>query len=290
MLIYFMPLKFYKILLIFSIAVILTAMPVFWFAYSAPAELEVDFLDVGQGDAILIKTPYGQNILIDGGPDSKVLKELSANMDFWDKTIDLMILTHPHDDHVGGLVPVLQRYDVKRILYTGVVHSSPSYLVWLELIRDQHISTTIIDRPQKINFGQNCYLDILWPRTEILGQEVANLNNSSIVAKLIFNDIKFLFMGDAELEVEKALLNSKVDLSAQVLKAGHHGSDTSSNQNFLNAVDPEIVIIMSGEDNKFGHPSRRILKRLERLKAEIYRTDEFKTIKLRVIDNDIIKL
>ena len=185
---------------------------------------------------------------------------------------------------------MLERYNVKRILYTGVVHSSPSYLTWLSIIRDQHIPITIIDRPQKINFGQNCYLDVLWPQAEILGQEVANLNNSSIVSKLVFNNIKFLLMGDAELEVEESLLSSGIDLSAQMLKAGHHGSDTSSSQTFLEAVNPETVIVMVGEDNKFGHPSRRVLKRLERLKAKIYRTDEEKTIKLRVIDNDIIKI
>ena len=272
--------KLYKILLILGIAAVLLTVPIFGLSYSPPEELEVDFLDVGQGDAILIKSPFGQNILIDGGPDSKVIEGLGKNLPFWDKRIDLMVLTHPHDDHVTGLIEVIKRYSVKKILYTGVIHSAPNYLAWLEKIRERKIPLVIIDRPQKIVLGDDCYMEIIYPRKSFLAQETDNLNNSSIVARLVYGQTKFLLMGDAEMEVEKELLSSGGDLSAQVLKTGHHGSDTSSNEEFLEAVSPQIAAIQAGKDNDFGHPSLRILKRLERAGAEILRTDKNGTIKL----------
>ena len=299
--------KLYKPLLILGIILTFSTLPVFWLAYSATQDLEVDFLDVGQGDAILIKTPANQNILIDGGPDSAVIKRLSENLPWWDKTIDLMILTHPHDDHVNGLNDVIRRYNVKKILYTGVIHSSPGFLTWLELIRDRQIPLVIIDRPQKIILGEECYLDFLYPMESVLGKNVDNLNNSSIVAKLVYGQTSFLLMGDAEVEVEKELLNlapgpsplegeggtirqlaesrGEVNLQANVLKVGHHGSDTSSSQEFLEAIKPEITIIQVGADNDFGHPNLRILKRLERLGIKTFRTDLDGTI--RVVSNGI---
>lgn len=270
--------KLYKILLILGIAAVLVAIPAFWLNYQAASDLEVAFLDVGQGDAILIKTPFGQSILIDGGSDNTVIKRLSENLAWWDKKIDLMILTHPHDDHVSGLIDVIKRYKVEKILYTGVVHNSPDYLIWLELIRDRKIPLTIIDRPQNIEFGENCELQIIYPRESLLGKEASNLNNSSIVAKLVYGQTKFLLSGDIELEVEQELLN--IDLSAQVLKANHHGSDTSNSQKFLQAVQPEIVIIQVGADNNFGHPSRRVIKRLERIGAQVFRNDLDGTVRL----------
>jgi len=293
-----MPHKLYKILLIFTIVAILVAIPAFWLTFSAATNLEVAFLDIGQGDSILIKTPFGQNILIDGGPDDTVIKRLSENLAWWDKTIDLMILTHPHDDHVTGLIDVINRYKVERILYTGVVHDSPNYLFWLEKVRDRKISLTIIDRPQTIQLGENCQLEFIYPRQSLLGKAVNNLNNSSIVAELVYGQTKFLLAGDIELEVEQVLtqLNPPlnplprgdflggeykgVDLTAQVLKANHHGSDTSNIQEFLEAVKPEVVVIQVGADNDFGHPSRRVIKRLERIGAKILRNDVDGTVRL----------
>jgi len=290
--------KLYKILLILGIAAVLLTVPIFGLSYSPPEELEVDFLDVGQGDAILIKSPFGQNILIDGGPDSKVIEGLGKNLPFWDKRIDLMVLTHPHDDHVTGLIEVIKRYSVKKILYTGVIHSAPNYLAWLEKIRERKIPLVIIDRPQKIVLGDDCYMEIIYPRKSFLAQETDNLNNSSIVARLVYGETKFLLTGDAEIEVEKELLNltpllarggGEVDLSAQVLKTGHHGSDTSSSEEFLKAVSPQIAVIQVGKDNDFGHPSLRILKRLERAGAEILRTDKNGTVSLISDGKEIIK-
>ncbi|MBU0646879.1 MAG: ComEC/Rec2 family competence protein [Patescibacteria group bacterium] len=272
--------KSYKILLIFIIVLILLFLGFFWFFYRSNNQLEVDFLDVGQGDSILIKSPAGQNILIDGGPDQKIIKRLRENLSWWDKQIDLMILTHPHDDHVSGLINVLKRYDVKEIVYSGVVCNSPNYLAWLKLVQEKKIKLTIIDRPQTVKLSDNCQLEMIYPQKSLLGQEVENLNNSSIVIRLVYGKTKFLFVGDLEELSEKELLNSEVDLTADVLKVGHHGSDTSSSQLFLEKIKPRLAIISVGLKNDFGHPSLRIIKRLERLGIKVLRTDQLGTIKL----------
>lgn len=275
--------KFYIILLILGIVAILVTVPVFWLTYAAPKDLEVNFLDVGQGDSILIKTPFGQNILIDGGSDSTIIKRLGESLAWWDKRIDLMVLSHPHDDHVAGLIDVIKQYNVEQILYTGVIHTSPTYLEWLELIRERKIFLVIIDRPQKISMGKNCYLDILYPQESLLGKEVNNLNNSSMVIKLVYGNTKFLFTGDVELEIEQQLIETQdfASLQADVFKAGHHGSDTSNSKEFLDAVSPKTVVIQVGKDNDFGHPSRRAIKRFERIGAMVYRNDLDGTIRIR---------
>ena len=274
-----MPHKLYKTLITLAIVGIFLAIPVFWLTLSAENKLEIAFLDVGQGDASLIKTPFGQNILIDGGADYKVIEELEKELQWWDKSVDLMVLTHPHDDHVAGLIFVLERYDVKKILYTGVVHSAPAYLEWLKIVKAKNVPLVIIDRPQKIIFGNDCFLDIIYPRQSLLGKSVNNLNNSSIVAELACVDKTVLFMGDAEIEVEEELIKTGNLNRVEILKVGHHGSNTSSHQEFLELGNPQKAIISVGKDNKFGHPSQRIIKRLERLGAEILRTDLNGTIR-----------
>ncbi|MBU0619604.1 MBL fold metallo-hydrolase [Patescibacteria group bacterium] len=266
--------KLCKILLILAIIFVVIAIPTFWLLYHPTNnKLEVTFLDVNQGDAILIKTPFGQNILIDGGPDNIVLRKLKNSLPWWDKKIDLMILTHPHDDHVTGLIDVIKHYKVKRIAYTGAIHTAPNYLRWLELVKNKNIALIIIDRPQKIEFSNDCWLDVLYPTKNFLKKHVEKLNNTSIVAMLNYNQTRFLFMGDAEIEVETELLNNNIDLSANVLKIGHHGSNNSNSADFLRAVQPEIAVIQVGKNNTFGHPNRRVLKKLERLGTKIFRTD-----------------
>ena len=274
-----MLLKLYKLLAGLATLAVVAGLLIFWLSYQPANLLAVDFLDVGQGDAILIKTPAGQNILIDGGPSSKIINQLSENLAWWDRKIDLMILTHPHDDHVTGLIEVLKRYQVKQILYTGVVHTGPNYLAWLEQVREQKIKMIIIDRPQTINLAKDCSLEIIYPRTSLLGREVNNLNNASIALKLVYGQTKFLLAGDIEAEVEQELIKSGVDLTAQVFKLNHHGSNSSNSQEFLEKIQPEFAVIEVGADNKFGHPSQRVLKRLERLKVKVLRTDQNGTIK-----------
>lgn len=276
--------RLYIFLLILGMIFVSAVIPLFWIYYHPEEGLEkksaAAFFDVGQGDAALLKTPFGQNILIDGGPDKNIIQKLEKELPWWDRKIDLMILTHPHDDHVAGLIEVLGKYQVNKILYTGVTHNSPAYLEWLKIIRAKHIPLIIIDRPQGIVFGENCLFDILYPRESFLGKGVSNLNNSSIVGNFICGDKSILFMGDAESELENELSASGADISARVLKAGHHGSDTSSSDDFIRLVNPRQVIISVGKENKFGHPNLRIIRRMERLGAEILRTDVLGTIRI----------
>ena len=278
-----MPQKLLKILLPLAAAAAILAAGAVWIWYPRPAEifsagagqiLRVDFLDVGQGDAALIRVPSGQNILIDGGPDQAAARALERLLPFYDRTLDLIILTHPHDDHVAGLISVLERFHVEKIAYTGVSHSAPAYLDWLEAAKKEGSAMVIIDRPQTLVLGADCELRFLYPRRSLAGASVENLNDSSIVVKLVYGRTSFLFMGDAEAPVESELLSVQEDLRADILKIGHHGSNTSSQAEFLAAVRPSLAVISAGADNKFGHPSPRILNRLLKNQAKIWRTDQ----------------
>lgn len=243
-------------------------------------DLEVCFFDVGQGDSIFIRTPRGQNILVDGGPDRSVLKGLSESLPWWDRTIDLMILTHPHDDHVGGLNYVMDRYDVERVLYTGAAHSAPAYLTWLEKLRKSAAKIHIADRVQNIKFGPDCRLEVIYPSKPLSDSSNMNLNDTSLVARLVYGQTSFLLTGDIEAAAENELLSSKQDLRADILKVAHHGSDTSTQVDFLDAVEPKMAVIMSGRDNDFGFPSPRVLDRLQDRSIDAWRTDVNGTLKL----------
>jgi competence protein ComEC len=234
---------------------------------------------VGQGDSILIKTPDEQNILIDGGPSSKVLSQLGKNLAFFDKNIDLLVLTHPHSDHVAGLIEVLRRYQVKKVLMTGVLHTSPDYLTFLKELENQKTEIQIAKGAQDIALGQDLTLKILYPFKDVSQQKFDELNNSSIVLKLIYKDNSFLFTGDAEEIAESDLIAAKTDLSAQILKVGHHGSKYSSSEKFLEAVNPQYAVISVGKNNDFGHPHLRTLDNLAQRNIKILRTDQSGTIK-----------
>lgn len=235
--------------------------------------LSVHFLDVGQGDSILIQSPDGYDILIDGGPDARVLSELGKYMPFWDFKIDMVILTHPHSDHVGGLVDVLSTYDVDTVIMTGAVHTSGDYLKFLEMVRENNISVMIPSIHESRAISDDFSLEFLYPLENFSGKKVENLNNTSVVFRLRYGDTSFLFTGDAEKEVEAILVDKYENLQADVLKVGHHGSLTSSTELFLEKVKPKFAVISAGRDNKFGHPSSRILARFERIGARVFRTD-----------------
>jgi competence protein ComEC len=261
-------------------AVVLILFGVSFFQSLQDNKLEVNFFDVGQGDAILIKTPDHQKILIDGGPDNTIINKLGENLPFYDKEIDLMILTHPHADHVTGLVEVLKRYKVKKILATGVLQNTSEYIAWLEEIKKQKIPMEIAQAGQIISFGENLKLEILYPLEDLSGKQFENLNNSSVVGKLTFGKTSFLFTGDAETEVEEKLLNAGVDFKVDVLKVAHHGSKNATSQEFLDKVQPKFAVISVGAKNKFGHPSQGTINRLEKMNAQVFRTDKDGDVKI----------
>ncbi len=237
-------------------------------------DLKVIFFDVGQGDATLIKTPSGQKILIDGGPDNTLITKLGRYFKFYDKTIDLIILTHAHSDHLVGLVEVLKRYQVKKVLYNGVIHTTPEFINWLKIIKEQKIPFEIAKADQEFIFSSDLKLKIVYPLENLTNKQFEDLNQTSIVSLLTFKNTNFLFMGDLSQAEEEEMLESYPDLKAEIIKIGHHGSKYSTSDELLKVVGPKVAIIQVGKDNKFGLPALITLKRLERKNINILRTDQ----------------
>lgn len=241
--------------------------------------LKVYFLDVGQGDAIFIEAPNGNQVLIDGGPDNKVLSELGKVMPFYDHNIDLVILTHPHADHLAGLIEVLERYEVENIVEAKEGYNSPAFLAWKEIEKKERANEIEATAGRSIHLGEEIVLNILYPFQSLAGQTVKNPNNSSVVLMLEHKNIRILLTGDIEASVENRLIASDVNLSADILKVSHHGSRTSSTEKFLQDVQPQTAFIEVGR-NGYGHPSPEILERLESLGVKYYRSDIDGTKKL----------
>lgn len=249
-------------------------------------ELKIYFFDIGQGDGMLIRTPTHENIVIDGGPDNSFLAKLGQALPFYDRTIDLMVLTHPHADHLTGLIPVLERYQVKRVLATGVIYQSSVYDKWQKLVEQEHAEVIYARAGQNFIFGQVKF-SVIAPLKNYHGQTITeqggewrasdngdNLNNISVVIKMIYQQNSALFAGDLEIGGEDVLLKSGQDLKANLLKVGHHGSDTATGQKFLAKVSPKYAIIQVGQDNKFGLPDLRVINRLTRQGVKIFRNDQ----------------
>ncbi len=236
-------------------------------------EFKMWFLDVGQGDSVLIQTAENHQILVDGGDGERIIEELSAVMPFFDRSLDMIVLTHPHEDHVGGLVEVLKKYRVENVLLTGVNNRSGIYNEFLNEIIEDDVEFFIADQLMDFRFGE-VLLDVLYPFEPLLLEDFDNLNNSSVVIMVHNEEERILLTGDIEEEIEDALLAKRVDLRADVLKLGHHGSKTSSSLKFLAKVRPKKAVIQVGAGNSYGHPDERVLQNLEAVGVkEISRTD-----------------
>lgn len=243
--------------------------------------LHVSFLDVGQGDAILIQTPSHQNILIDGGPSPQTIDlELGEKLPFWDRTIDLMISTQPQADHITGLVEVLQRYKVKQVLEPGVPYNSCVYQEWLKLIEEKEIKHDVAKAEQEVDLGSGIKIEVLNPPDEFFKGTSADVDNNGVVLRLSWGEVSFLFTADIRWEGEFELIKQRANLRSTVLKVAHHGSKTSTTPQFLSVVDPQIAVISVGANNTFGHPNPEVVARLrERLGEDsIYLTSENGTI------------
>ncbi|MFY9461616.1 MAG: ComEC/Rec2 family competence protein [Candidatus Sungiibacteriota bacterium] len=263
----------YYVVLALGIAAALVWFAVFQIEASG-GFLRIYFFDVGQGDAIFIESPGGNQVLIDGGPDNSVLAKLGEVMPFWDRSIDLVILTHPHADHLDGLVEVLKRYDVGTVLESGVNHTIPEYAEWHELLEEKNVKVVIAKAGQRIQLSDAAYLDILTPLEDFIGKSPKDMHDATVVSKLTYASTAILFMADAERPLEFRLLDSSFQiLDSDILKAGHHGSKTSSSEGFLEAVSPEIAVISTGKKNRYGHPHQEVIDRLNKLGIKIFRTD-----------------
>jgi competence protein ComEC len=243
-------------------------------------KLRVSFLDVGQGDAILIQKG-NQQVLVDGGPSPQALTlELGDRMPFWDRTIELVVLTHPHSDHLAGLVEVLQRYQVEQVLYPELDYESPLYEEWLRLVKEKDIKRTLAQAGQQIDLGEGVIITVLNPQTPALTGTESDIDNNGVVLRLSLGRASFLLTADIGQEAEFELIKQRASLASTVLKVAHHGSNTSTTPQFLAVANPRVAVISVGKDNPFGHPSREVLERLEqKLGSEnIFRTDEQGTI------------
>ncbi|MDO8529875.1 MAG: ComEC/Rec2 family competence protein [bacterium] len=247
------------------------------FALAGPHYLKVNVLGIGQGDSIFIETPARHQIVIDGGPDSLVLGKLQQRLPFWDRSLDLVILTHPDKDHVMGLLSVLQKYKVDYILWTGIIRNGETYQEWLKLVSETEKKGT---RVIKANAGQKIVsgevvIETLHPLEDVAGQDFKEeSNDSSIFSRLVYGSRSFLFTGDASSKVESKLISQGIDVDSDVLKVGHHGSRFSTSDAFLQAVSPDIAVISAGKKNSYGHPTPEVLQRLEKFGITVFRTDK----------------
>jgi competence protein ComEC len=242
-------------------------------------ELHVSFLDIGQGDAILIQRG-NQQVLIDGGPSPQTLtRELGGRMPFWDRTIEMVVLTHPHEDHLSGLVEVLKRYRVEQVFYPDLDYDSSLYGEWRRLIDEKDIASTLTRAGQEIDLGDGVKMTVLHPPATPLEGADSDLNNNSAVLRLNLGRVSFLLTGDIEWEGEFRLIAEGSELSCTVLKVAHSGSYSSTTPDFLAAASPQLAVISVG-DNLYGHPHNEVVDRLEASLGEenVFRTDEQGTI------------
>ncbi len=240
--------------------------------------LEVCFLDIGQGDSIFIETSQGHQILIDGGPDDTVIKKLEEGIPFWDKTIDLIILTHSDKDHLFGLVEVLKKYQVENILWTGVEGTSLLFEEWQEAIKEEGANIWIARQGLNVKMSTYRNIEILYPFESLENRTVSAINDSSIVIMLHSGAEKILFTGDISKRIEGLLMEEEVPLRANILKVPHHGSKTSSSEEFLKTVEPSLAIISVGRNNSYGHPAAEVLARLEEFGIKVLQTSKEKDI------------
>lgn len=254
------------------------------FNLKPPPYLEINFFNVGQGDAIFIETPQKHQILIDAGPDSKILEKLAEKMPSWDRTIDLIILTHPETDHMTGFIEVLKKYKVENILWTGLLRNTAEFKEWQRLINEEKekegAQIKIARQGLKIVFpGKDSdekygyCIEILYPWENLEDEFIKDANSSSVVTRLIFKDTSFLFTGDIYKSDERKILEAGNNIDSDVLKVSHHGSKSSTDEEFIEKVSPEIAVISAGKNNQYGHPHQEVLETLNKYGIDILRTD-----------------
>jgi competence protein ComEC len=244
---------------------LLLAVIFIWVAFfSMPDDrLHVSILDVGQGDAILIQTPSHQNILIDGGPNPQAIDlELSEKLPFWDRNIDLAILTEPQADHLAGLIEVLRNYRVRQVFEPGISYDSITYRQWLSSVESEQARYEIAHAGQQILLDDGIKIEVLHPPSTMLQGTSDDVDNNGLTLRLVWDRVSFLFTSDIGKEAEWYLIAQRTNLRSTVLKVSHHGSLTSTSQQFLAAVDPDVAVISVGTDNRFSLPRSEIVDRL----------------------------
>lgn len=235
----------------------------------------VVFLDIGQGDASYIRFPNGEDMLVDCGKDRRILSALGRSMHFFDRTIDYLLVTHPDLDHYGGCTDVLARYHIRHIIETGATKQGDEQ--WNTFLAARTNEESVIHQIDKVQTWEiaSTSLHFLFPDKNVVTDTKTASNNTSIVFSLTYGPSSILFTADAEVELETYLVETYGEnLDLDILKVGHHGSNTSSIEPFVDAVTPVHAVVSSGKENTYGHPSPRVLQRLTRAGSRIWRTDE----------------
>jgi len=254
--------------------------------YISGTNLEVAFLDVGQGDAIFIKSPDGHQMLVDGGPNNSVLRELGKVMPFYDRTIDVVLASHADQDHIGGLVEVLKRFKVDLLIRSNTTSTSAVYTELEALVKEKNIKEEIVMKPEILTLGPNTEFDILFPNQNTAGWET---NDASIVGKLVYGNNSFLLTGDSPQAIEKYLVGKYGDfIKSDVLKVGHHGSKNSNSELFVGTVSPAYSVISVGLNNRYGHPNPEAIKVLTDFGGQILETLNQGTIKFESDGQNLI--
>ena len=239
---------------------------VLWYrvATDSDGKLHVHFMDVGQGDSTLIVTPEGRQVLIDGGPQGMgITRALGDRMPFGDRDLDIVVLTHPDEDHFGGLTEVLNRYHVDEVLEGSAVFQNPLYLGWQKALNEEEVRRVAVFDGMTTELGGGVRLEVLNPSLQPLRGTGSDLNNNSVVLRLVYGEVSFLLAADIEAEAEERLIREGLDIQSSVLKVAHHGSRTSTTPRFLSAVNPVAAVISAGADNPYGHPHSEVTSRLE---------------------------
>lgn len=232
--------------------------------------LKVVFCDVGQGDATLIRTPEGFDILIDGGPNNDILLCLSENMPFWDKRLDLVILTHPDSDHYSGLIPVVREYEIASFATSFTPEDAAGFKTLRQILSDKGVEERFVCQEDRISFPDMVSLEIVWPRSCTIAS--TDKNDNSVVALLKYGKFEVLITGDAEVGVGKFYQDMVGDID--ILRIPHHGSKDGIDEDYIDAVKPEYAIISVGGSNRYGHPVDEILDLLKSQDIKTLRTDE----------------
>lgn len=245
----------------------------FSYFYFFDGKLHIVVCNVGQGDAIFMRTPRGADILIDGGPDKSVLSCLSSHMPFWDKNIEVVILTHPDADHITGLTDVIQRYSVNQLFTQPNPGKTKIYELFRKELADKKLSARFVEANDKIKIDE-INLEILSPASNKSDPDAksGSLNVYSVISKLTFGNFSALFTGDAGKEVEDVIapMAGKID----VLKVPHHGSQTGMDDFFLSSIRPQVALISVGANNRYGHPAKISLDLLGKYGVRVFRTDQ----------------
>jgi competence protein ComEC len=252
--------------------------------------MKIHFIDVGQGDSILIQSPDGKSMLIDAGEGESGDTVVSYLKDNGIKRLSMLAMTHPHSDHIGGITQVLDSFPVGRVLDSGYAHGSRLQEHTLEEIERKHIPYSVATAGQHYRLGARVDVEVLSPPATPFSGTDNDANNNSLVMRVTYGSVSALLTGDIESEAEGALLASRRNIESNILKVAHHGSADSTSVELLRQVRPAYVVISVGRRNEYGHPHKSTLRRLspEKLGASVYRTDQDGTIVLTTDGNTVV--